>query len=623
VSCLVDHLRHSLPLTVNHILNEFPTPLDGTYERIVAEIDITKRIHAHRLLYCLTAAIRPLRVEELAEVLAKNFDEGEAITEINIDWMREDPERAVLSVCSSLVEVVDLDGSKVVQFSHPSVKEFLTSDHLATSRGRVSRYRVDLEVAHTILARACLDVLLHVDAQLDPDNFRRYPLVEYAARYWVDHVQFENVASYIQDKTKQLFDPEKPYFENWVKIYDMDQTPGSHTSRPTQPNTVSLYYAILCDLPELAEYLIDAHPQCVGVKGGQPTMAIHAALYRGHLSIAHLLIEKSEDVNSRDDDSLTPLHIAAQRGYFAPVAPLLSVGADASATKPDHSRSLFMASNNARDNRTSTPLHLASVTENLKTIQLLIDRGAELDALDVTQSTPLHLALINENFDIVELLIRRGADVNALYHKKLTPLHLAAVSGSPDAIKLILPKNKDINSQDDSKSTSLHLAADSGSLEGVALLLDYKADVNARDNKRSTPLHLASRRGSFNLVQLLLERGADPNAQNEKGWTALHIATQKGAVKVVQCLLERGAHANIADGDGRTPLHVASNSKNTKIVALLMEHGADPSVQDARKLTPFQLETAGTSASPSSMQRTSSARSDFSSGPGLRPADGR
>ena len=619
MSCQVDHLRHSLPLTMHHILNEFPATLDGMYERILTEINITKRIYAHRLFHCLTVAIRPLRIEELAEILATNFDDGEATPEIKIDWKREDPEQAVLSVCSSLVEVVNLDGSKVVQFSHPSVKDFLTSDHLAASRGRVSRYRVDLELAHTILARACLNVLLHAHAQLDPDN---YPLVEYAARYWVDHVRFENVASYIQDKTKQLFDPEKPYFENWVKIYDMDKIPGSPTSRPTQPNTAPLYYAILCDLPDLAEYLIGAHPQCVGVRGGQSTMAIHAALYRGHFSIARLLIEKSEDVNSRDDDSLTPLHIAAQRGYFAPVALLHSIGADASARKPDHSPSLFMASKNARDDRTPTSLHLASVTENLKTVQLLIERGADLDAMDVTQSTPLHLALVNENFDIVKLLIQHGADVNVPYHKELTPLHLAAVSGSSDVIKLILQKTADINSQDDSKSTSLHLAADSGSLEVVRLLLDYEANVNARDNKRSTPLHLASRRGSFDLVQLLLERGADPNAQNEKGWTALHIASQKGAVKVVQCLLERGANANIGDGDGRTPLHVASSTKNTKIVALLMECGADPSVQDTRKLTPFQFETTGPSACPSGMQRTSSARSDSSSGPGSRPADG-
>jgi len=160
VSCQVDNLRHCLPQSVRGILAELPESLNETYERILLEINTAKRRHAHRLLQCLTVAFRPLRVEELAEILIVDFDAGEAIPKLNADWRREDPEQAVLSVCSSLVEIVNPDGSMVVQFSHPSIKEFLTSDRLTGPRGRVSRNRVDLKLAHTMLAQACLSVLL-------------------------------------------------------------------------------------------------------------------------------------------------------------------------------------------------------------------------------------------------------------------------------------------------------------------------------------------------------------------------------------------------------------------------------------------------------------------------------
>jgi len=578
VTCQMDSLRHSPPSAVHRILNEFPETLDRTYERILMEINITKRKCAHRLLHCLTVAIRPLRVEELAEILAMNPDDGEAIPETNIDWRREDPEQAVLSVCSGLVEVVNVDGSKVVQFSHPSVKEFLTSGRLAASRGLVSRYRVDLELAHTILAQACLNVLLHLGAQRDSDNLERSPLVEYAARYWVNHAHFENVASHIQAEMKQLFDPTKPYFANWVKIYDMDKPPGSPMSRPTRPNTAPLYYAILCDLPDLADYLIDARPQDVDVRGGQYTTAIHAALYKGHLSIARLLIEKGADVNSRDNDNLTPLHIVAQR-------------ADASATKPDHSPPLFMASNNGRDNRTSTPLHLASVTGSLDIVNLLIEYGADPNALDATQSSPLHLALVNENLDVVRLLIEHGADVNVPNDKKRTPLHLAAVSGSSDVIELLLQKNAAVNTRDDRTSTPLHLASVTGNSHIVKLLIGHEADLNALDATQSAPLHLALVNENFDIVRLLIEHGADVNVPDHKKLTPLHLAAINGSsdVIVIELLLQMKADVNSQDDNKSTPLHLAADSGSLQAVTLLLGREANANARDNKRSTPLHL----------------------------------
>jgi hypothetical protein len=196
------------------MLEELPETLDETYERVLREIHKTKRNLAHRLLQCLTVAIRPLRVAELAEVLAVDFEKATSggTSELNTDWRWEDQEHAILSTCSSLIAVVDDDGSEVVQFAHFSVKEFLISSRLSVSSADVSRFHILLEPAHTILAKACLGVLLRLDDHVDFDTVETgFPLAGYAAEHWVDHAQFRNVSSYIREEMEDLFNPDKPY----------------------------------------------------------------------------------------------------------------------------------------------------------------------------------------------------------------------------------------------------------------------------------------------------------------------------------------------------------------------------------------------------------------------------
>ena len=140
---------------------------------------------AHRLLQCLCVAARPLRVDELAEILALDFDGPEGATpKINEHWRWEDPEQAVLFLCSSLIVVVDTGHSRVIHFSHSSVKEFLTSDRLATDFGVISRLHIALEAAHTTLTQACLATLLRLDGSSSNDQVERnFPLAKYASQH--------------------------------------------------------------------------------------------------------------------------------------------------------------------------------------------------------------------------------------------------------------------------------------------------------------------------------------------------------------------------------------------------------------------------------------------------------
>ncbi len=90
--CQLEILHYCLPPSIRRTLDELPESLDETYERLLKEIKRSNRDQARRLLQCLVVAIRPLRVEELAEVLAVDFDDVEGIPKLNPNWRWEDEE---------------------------------------------------------------------------------------------------------------------------------------------------------------------------------------------------------------------------------------------------------------------------------------------------------------------------------------------------------------------------------------------------------------------------------------------------------------------------------------------------------------------------------------------------
>src|SRR5712675_3543284 len=177
VFCQLQVLRHFFPPSVRRILDELPDSLDETYERVLREIKKANWGIAHRLMQCLVVAVRPIREEELAEVLAFDFN-AEGIPKLNPGWRWEDQEEAVMSACSSLVMIVKDGDSRIVQFSHFSVKEYLTSDRLAEPSKDLLQYHILPSAAHTILAQACLGVLLGLGERVDREKVKSFPLPE-------------------------------------------------------------------------------------------------------------------------------------------------------------------------------------------------------------------------------------------------------------------------------------------------------------------------------------------------------------------------------------------------------------------------------------------------------------
>lgn len=212
--CQVVYICGCIPARIRHALADLPETLDQTYERTLREINKAQWEFAHRLFQFVAVASRPLRVEELADLLAFDFKAG-PIPEFHEGWRMEDPVDAVLSTCTSLLSIVDggyLSG-EVIQFSHFSVKEYFTSSRLAEASDIIlCRYHVSMTPAHTLIAQASLGLLLHLHAHefLTSDYLEKLPFAEYAAEHWVDHSRFEDVSRHVEDGMKQLFESVRP-----------------------------------------------------------------------------------------------------------------------------------------------------------------------------------------------------------------------------------------------------------------------------------------------------------------------------------------------------------------------------------------------------------------------------
>ena len=309
VYCQIVYLRLCLPGSIRHALDELPETLDETYEHALRNISKANWEFAYRLLQCVAVAFRPLRVAELAEILSFDFKTG-PIPKFHEDWQPEDSVEAVLSTTSSLLAKVDVEGSPVIQFSHFSVKEYLTSSRLAKTNDIISgRYHISQTPAHTLAAQACLGILLHLDKTVViRNNIEKYPLAEYAAEYWVGHARFEGVSEYVEDGMKHLFDPSKEHLAIWLWIHDPLLPPWEQTRRAATPswNPVSRAETPAGNSTEQAEPALKP-------KGS----SLHyAALCGLQVVVKFLIIQHSQDVHSLcSDDKLSPLHLASQRGH--------------------------------------------------------------------------------------------------------------------------------------------------------------------------------------------------------------------------------------------------------------------------------------------------------------------
>uniref|UniRef100_A0A8C9TYN7 Ankyrin repeat domain 27 n=1 Tax=Scleropages formosus TaxID=113540 RepID=A0A8C9TYN7_SCLFO len=258
--------------------------------------------------------------------------------------------------------------------------------------------------------------------------------------------------------------------------------------------------------------------------------------------------------------------------------------------------------------------------------------------------TPLHVAAVYGQSQLIDLLVSKGALVNATDYHALTPLHLSCQKGYQSVTLLLLHYKGSTNAQDNNGNTPLHLACMYGHEDCVKALVYYDLHscyLDIQNDKGDTPLHIAARWGYEGIIEVLLENGANTallnKAKNTPFQCALNAKVEKllravadGDVEMIRYLLEwldedvedeetgtqlqpefchplcqcprceplqkkfarlqtSGLGVNCSTTDGFTPLHVAALHGHAALVSLLIRHGANINARNAQSATPLHL----------------------------------
>ncbi|XP_076836960.1 poly [ADP-ribose] polymerase tankyrase-1 isoform X5 [Brachyhypopomus gauderio] len=350
--------------------------------------------------------------------------------------------------------------------------------------------------------------------------------------------------------------------------------------------------------------------------------ALHCVVASPHpkrKQVTELLLRKGANVNEKNKDFMTPLHVAAERAHNDILEVLQKHG----------------AKTNAVDTLGQTALHRAALAGHLQTCRLLLSYGADPAVVSLQGFTAAQMGneavqqILNENIPVrnsdvdyrlleaakagdldtvKQLCSPQNVNCRDLEGRHSTPLHFAAGYNRVAVVEYLLHHGADVHAKDKGGLVPLHNACSYGHYEVAELLVRHGASVNVADLWKFTPLHEAAAKGKYEICKLLLKHGADPTKKNRDGNTPLDMvkegdtdiqdllrgdaalldAAKKGCLARVQKLCSPD-NINCRDTQGRnsTPLHLAAGYNNLEVAEYLLEHGADVNAQDKGGLIPL------------------------------------
>uniref|UniRef100_A0A674EXI4 Poly [ADP-ribose] polymerase n=1 Tax=Salmo trutta TaxID=8032 RepID=A0A674EXI4_SALTR len=350
--------------------------------------------------------------------------------------------------------------------------------------------------------------------------------------------------------------------------------------------------------------------------------ALHCAVASPHpkrKQVTELLLRKGANINEKNKDFMTALHVASERAHNDILEVLQKHGAKV----------------NAVDTLGQTALHRAALAGHIQTCRLLLSYGADPAIVSLQGFTASQMGneavqqILNENVPtrnsdvdyrfleaakagdldtVQQLCTPQNVNCRDLEGRHSTPLHFAAGYNRVAVVEYLLHHGADVHAKDKGGLVPLHNACSYGHYEVAELLVRHGASVNVADLWKFTPLHEAAAKGKYEICKLLLKHGADPTKKNRdgnmpldmvkdgdtdiqdllRGDAALLDAAKKGCLARVQKLCSP-ENINCRDTQGRnsTPLHLAAGYNNLEVAEYLLEHGADVNAQDKGGLIPL------------------------------------
>jgi uncharacterized protein len=223
-------------------------------------------------------------------------------------------------------------------------------------------------------------------------------------------------------------------------------------------------------------------------------------------------------------------------------------------------------------------MHFAVGSGNDGMARLLMEHGADLEAVDDTSWTPLFYAVLKDREMIVRLLLRRHLGKDEAHELAQTTDAQAANTELSPILEPLSMKSANVHQIDLIGRTPLSLAASIGNNTVVRLLLDNGASVDHEDDDGYTPLFLATQWEYLATMQLLLDKGACIDHQDKCGRTPLFDAAKFGLDSAVHVLLENGARLDLQDTNGKTARDIAAEANNYSIALLLQDVGEERGV---------------------------------------------
>lgn len=286
---------------------------------------------------------------------------------------------------------------------------------------------------------------------------------------------------------------------------------------------------------------------------------MHVAAKQSAINLATLLIARGADVDSRDLDLCTPLHIAAQYAENAMVELLLANNADTRVN------TIFYG---------SSPLHVALTGDFVeKRLAFLIKAQADVEARDCYGRTALLIAVENDLPAAALALLEHRASTEVIDKNEETRLLVAARNGRQWAIELLLEKGANLEARNREGKTALCNAVEKNQELMVRVLLGHGAAINSGVGY---PLsHIAVDNANVSMVDMLLRAGADIDAKDYDNKTALHRAVlgdQEPHEHIMKLLLTHSAPLDAVTGSGNAVFHYAVMCQRRNMILILLQY---------------------------------------------------